>query len=77
MVYAEHVESSYRHENSLLRQQVGEIRLDLDDAIKSRRDLQARLRDAEARLDYVQQENDALKVNISHPAVVGQLESGG
>ena len=65
MVYAEHVESSYRHENSLLRQEVRKIHLDLEDAVESRRDLQARLREAEARLDYVQQENDTLKVNIA------------
>ena len=64
MVYAEHVESTFRLENALLRQEVRDIRLDLEDAIKSRRDLQARLRDAEARLEYTQQENDNLKVNI-------------
>lgn len=64
MVYAERIESAFRHENSLLRQEVREVRLDLEDAIKSRRDLQARLRDAEARLEYTQQENDTLKVNI-------------
>lgn len=79
MLYAEHIESSLRHENALLRQELGDIRLDLDDAAKSRRDLQQRLRDTEAQMGYISLDNDNLKVNIGPvrlalnlPACLGQ-----
>ncbi|KAK7739260.1 hypothetical protein SLS62_011249 [Diatrype stigma] len=61
MLYAEHIESSLRHENALLRQELSDVRLDLDDAAKSRRDLQQRLRDAEAQMGYIALDNDNLK----------------
>lgn len=49
-MYADSVESNLREENSQLHQLLGNTRLDLDDATKSRRDLQLRLRDMETRL---------------------------
>lgn len=64
MLYAEHIESTLRHENALLRQELRDTRFDLDDTTKSRRDLQQRLRDTEAHVGYISQDNDNLKVNI-------------
>ncbi|RYP51268.1 hypothetical protein DL768_003365 [Monosporascus sp. mg162] len=61
MIYAEHVESSLRQENTVLRQELRNTRLDLDDAAQSRRDLQQRLLDVEARMGCVSQDNDNLK----------------
>ncbi|RYO81803.1 hypothetical protein DL766_007136 [Monosporascus sp. MC13-8B] len=61
MLYAEHIESSLRQENNALHQELRNTRLDLDDAAQSRRDLQQRLLDIEARMGYVSQDNDNLK----------------
>ncbi|RYP81671.1 hypothetical protein DL769_001903 [Monosporascus sp. CRB-8-3] len=61
MIYAEHIESSLRQENNVLRQELRNTRLDLEDAAQSRRDLQQRLLDIEARMSYVSQDNDNLK----------------
>ncbi|KAI0007945.1 hypothetical protein F4779DRAFT_589245 [Xylariaceae sp. FL0662B] len=61
LIYSEHVESHFREENSRLRQQLNNARLDLDDAAKSRRDLQQRLREAESRAGGVPQDHDDLK----------------
>ncbi|RYP74499.1 hypothetical protein DL771_002973 [Monosporascus sp. 5C6A] len=61
MIYAEHIESSLRQENNVLHQELRNTRLDLDDAAQSRRDLQQRLLDIEARMSYVSQDNDNLK----------------
>ncbi|KAI0595834.1 hypothetical protein F4775DRAFT_567802 [Biscogniauxia sp. FL1348] len=61
MIYAEHIESTLRKENSALHQQLRDLQLDLDDASKSRRELQQRLRDVEARIGFVTQDNDQLK----------------
>ncbi|KAI1495843.1 hypothetical protein F5X99DRAFT_102039 [Biscogniauxia marginata] len=61
MIYAEGIESTLRKENSTLIQQLREMRLDLDDASKSRRELQQRLRDVESRMGLVTQINDQLK----------------
>ncbi len=63
MLYAERIESSLRHENTALRQELRDSRLDLDDAAKSRRELQQRLLDADTRMGYISQDNDNLKVN--------------
>ncbi|RYP09182.1 hypothetical protein DL764_001453 [Monosporascus ibericus] len=66
MIYAEHIESSLRQENTVLRQELRNTRLDLDDAAQSRRDLQQRLLDTEARMGYVSQDNDNLKVPAAY-----------
>ncbi|KAI1766840.1 hypothetical protein GGR53DRAFT_484578 [Hypoxylon sp. FL1150] len=50
LVYADDVESKLRTENNQLLQHLNDTRLDLDDATKTRRDLQLRLRDYETRL---------------------------
>lgn len=52
-MYADGVESKLRTENSQLLQILNDTRLDLDDATKSRRDLQLRLRDLETRLGVI------------------------
>ncbi|KAI3320608.1 C-x8-C-x5-C-x3-H type zinc finger protein-like protein [Xylariaceae sp. AK1471] len=61
MIYAEHIESTMREENSRLIQQLRELTMDLDDATKSRRQLQHRLQDVEERMGFVSLDNDKLK----------------
>jgi hypothetical protein len=62
MIYAEHIESTMRDENSRLIRQLRELTMDLDDATKSRRQLQHRLQDVEERMGFVSLDNDKLKV---------------
>ncbi|RDL35457.1 Uncharacterized protein BP5553_07388 [Venustampulla echinocandica] len=50
LIYCEHVESSLRHENARLGKELEDAQLDLDDARKSRRDLQMQLNLANARV---------------------------
>ncbi|KAI4867194.1 hypothetical protein F4820DRAFT_414675 [Hypoxylon rubiginosum] len=64
LVYADSVESNLREENSQLHQLLGNTRLDLDDATKSRRDLQLRLRDMETRLGIAPDRNPYVMVLI-------------
>ncbi|KAI0914620.1 hypothetical protein F4824DRAFT_486740 [Ustulina deusta] len=61
MIYAEHVESTSRAENGRLAQQLRELTMDLDDATKSRRQLQHRLQDVEERMGFVSLDNSQLK----------------
>lgn len=70
MIYAEHVESSMRAENSRLIQQLREMSMDLEDATKSRRQLQHRLQDVEVRMGFVSLDNDQLKVPPEGPRFV-------
>lgn len=51
-MYAQNVEASLRNENTRLDQQMKDLRLDLDDATKSRRDAQQQVKDLESRLGY-------------------------
>ncbi|KAI6085100.1 hypothetical protein F4821DRAFT_241558 [Hypoxylon rubiginosum] len=64
LVYADGVESKLRTENSQLLQILNDTRLDLDDATKSRRDLQLRLRDLETRLGVIPDRNPYVMVLI-------------
>ncbi|KAI1076544.1 hypothetical protein F5B20DRAFT_572769 [Whalleya microplaca] len=59
-----------KSQNSLLRQQLSQVRLDLDDAAKSRRDLQQRLREAEARAGGAPQDHDDLKTCIPYVLIL-------
>ncbi|KAI1343717.1 hypothetical protein F5Y15DRAFT_175650 [Xylariaceae sp. FL0016] len=61
MIHAEHVESTLRNENDLLRKNLRDLQLDLDDASKSRRELQQRLRDVEGKMGYGSHGSDQLK----------------
>ncbi|KAI0485865.1 C-x8-C-x5-C-x3-H type zinc finger protein-like protein [Xylaria cf. heliscus] len=61
MIYAESVESTMRAENSRLVQQLREMSMDLEDATKSRRQLQHRLQDVEVRMGFVSLDNNQLK----------------
>ncbi|KAI0106987.1 C-x8-C-x5-C-x3-H type zinc finger protein-like protein [Nemania sp. FL0031] len=61
MIYAERVESTMRAENTRLVQQLQGMSMDLEDATKSRRQLQHRLQDVEERMGYVSLDNDQLK----------------
>ncbi|KAI0426981.1 hypothetical protein F5Y09DRAFT_317374 [Xylaria sp. FL1042] len=61
MIYAEHVESTARAENGRLVQQLREVTMDLDDATKSRRQLQHHLQDIEERMGFVSLDNSQLK----------------
>lgn len=62
MIYAEHTESTMRAENTRLHQQLREMNMDLEDATKSRRQLQHHLQGLEERMGYVSLDNDQLKV---------------
>ncbi|KAI1780669.1 hypothetical protein F4818DRAFT_396443 [Hypoxylon cercidicola] len=64
LMYADGVESNLRTENSRLLQILNDTRLDLDDATKSRRDLQLRLRDMETRLGIIPDRNPYVMVLI-------------
>ncbi len=70
MIYAEHVESTSRAENGRLAQQLRELTMDLDDATKSRRQLQHRLQDVEERMGFVSLDNSQLKVSTTGPHIV-------
>ncbi|KAI8625878.1 C-x8-C-x5-C-x3-H type zinc finger protein-like protein [Xylariaceae sp. FL1651] len=61
MIYAERVESTLHAENSRLVQQLRDMSMDLEDATKSRRQLQHHLQDVEERMGYISLDNDQLK----------------
>ncbi|KAJ2979104.1 hypothetical protein NUW58_g7291 [Xylaria curta] len=75
MIYAEHVESTSRTENGRLVQQLREMSMDLEDATKSRRQLQHRLQDIEARMGFVSLDNDQSK--IQNPYVLVLIDGDG
>lgn len=62
MIYSEQMETSMRAENGRLVQQLRELRMDLEDATKSRRQLQHRLQDVEGRMGFASLDNNQLKV---------------
>lgn len=62
MIYSEKMESSMRAENGRLTQQLRGLSMDLEDATKSRRQLQHRLQDVEARMGFGSLDNNQLKV---------------
>ncbi|KAI1201586.1 hypothetical protein F5X97DRAFT_290018 [Nemania serpens] len=61
MIYSEKMESSMRAENGRLTQQLRGLSMDLEDATKSRRQLQHRLQDVEARMGFGSLDNNQLK----------------
>jgi exonuclease VII small subunit len=64
MIYGEHVESTMRADNARLIQQLRDTAMDLEDATKTRRQLQHRLQDVEERMGLVLLDNDKLKVDL-------------
>ncbi|KAI0537018.1 hypothetical protein GGR58DRAFT_473164 [Xylaria digitata] len=75
MIYAEHVESTLRAENSRLVQQLREATMDLENATTSRRQLQHRLQDVEERMGFVSLGNSQLK--IRNPYVLVLIDGDG
>ncbi|KAI0484531.1 hypothetical protein GGR56DRAFT_614239 [Xylariaceae sp. FL0804] len=82
LIYSERVESTLREENSLLLQKLKDTQLDLDDSIRTRRELQQRLRDSEERLReantraaFVSQNNDHLK--NTNPYILALIDGNG
>ena len=61
MIHCEHVESSVRRENINLSTQLRHTQLDYEDSVKSRRELQERIKDLEFQLGLVSQDNNVLK----------------
>jgi len=62
ILYAENIESTLRSENAQLSQKLNDAQLDLNDSIQSRRELQQRIQQIQARADYAAQDNEMLKV---------------
>ncbi|KAL2075873.1 hypothetical protein VTL71DRAFT_816 [Oculimacula yallundae] len=61
MLYAEGVESQYREENSRLTQELTDAQLDLEDARRSRRDLQQQLNHAQQRIGQFSYDCDNMR----------------
>ncbi|KAI1328047.1 C-x8-C-x5-C-x3-H type zinc finger protein-like protein [Xylariaceae sp. FL0255] len=70
MIYAEHVESTLHAENSRLNQRIRDLTLDVDDGLKSRKQLQHRLTQVEHQMGYVSLDNDQLKNRNSYVLVL-------
>jgi len=62
MLYAEGVETQYREENARLTQELNDAQLDLEDARRSRRDLQQQLNHAQQRMGQFSFDCDNLRV---------------
>lgn len=63
IVYANDIEANLRLENNTLSQRLQDAELDLDDARRSRRELQHQLNAANQRLSQYGMDNENLKVN--------------
>ncbi|KAF4625676.1 hypothetical protein G7Y89_g12489 [Cudoniella acicularis] len=61
LIYCERVESGLRHENSRLAKELEDAQLDLEDARKSRRDLQLQLNLATARMGQFNADCDSMR----------------
>lgn len=75
MIHCEHVESSVRRENYNLSTQLRHTQLDYEDSVKSRRELQERIKDLEYQLGLVSQDNNVLKRR--NPYVLVLLDGDG
>ncbi|KAI0398926.1 hypothetical protein F4802DRAFT_591536 [Xylaria palmicola] len=60
-IYAERVESRMRADNTRFHEQLQGLSMDLEDATKSRRQLQHRLQDAEERMGFISLDDKQLK----------------
>jgi hypothetical protein len=62
LIYCERIETGLRHENARLGSELQDAQLDLDDARKSRRELQQKLQLAELRIGQVSIDYDTIRV---------------
>lgn len=65
LLYSKNVEDALREENRALRRQLTDSQLDLDDATRSRRELQQQVANAESRNRDLAQDNHHLKVRVT------------
>lgn len=61
MIHCESVENKYNNDVELLAQQLRNTQLDYEDAVNSRREHQARIKDLENKLNFMSQDNTVLK----------------
>lgn len=62
MIYCERVESGLRHENARLAKELEDAQLDLDDARRSRRDLQQQQNLVQQRVGQFSADCDSMRV---------------
>jgi hypothetical protein len=62
LLYCEHIENTLRHENQRLTKELEDAQLDLDDARRSRREMQQQLSITNQRLGQFNMDNTNLKV---------------
>ena len=62
LIYCERIEVGLRSENARLAKELQDTQLDLDDARRSRRDLQQQLNNAEQRVDRFQADCTSMRV---------------
>lgn len=65
LLYVNHVETSLRQENDKLSKDLQDAHLDLDDARRTRRELQLQIGNYTSKLDRSHVENENLKVYLS------------
>ena len=65
LIYANDIEANLRNENTNLAGRLQDAELDLDDARRSRRELQQQLREANQRMAQFNIDNENLKVNAA------------
>lgn len=65
LIYANDIEVNLRNENTNLAGRLQDAELDLDDARRSRRELQQQLKEANQRMAQFNMDNENLKVNAA------------
>lgn len=65
LLYSKNVEDALREENRSLRRQLTDSQLDLEDATRSRRDLQQQVQNVESRNRDLATDNHHLKVRLA------------
>lgn len=75
LIYTEHTESALRQENARLAKALEDAQLDLDDARKSRRELQQNMRDAEKRIGQVSIDYEGIRSR--NPYIIVLIDGDG
>ncbi|KAI0156502.1 hypothetical protein GGR57DRAFT_463599 [Xylariaceae sp. FL1272] len=70
MIYAERLENTLQSENNRFTQQIRDLNLDVEDALKSRRQLQHQLQQAQQRVGYVSPDKTFSKNQCAYVFVV-------
>lgn len=65
LIYANDIEVNLRNENANLARRLQDAELDLDDARRSRRELQQQLKETNQRMAQLKMDNENLKVNAA------------